>query len=733
MASFPKTICLDLDENAFPIPFVPYYHQYLFLNSTRQVRCLIGGYGCLGGEALIYNPITGNEIKVEELYLNNKPFPVLAKNGDSTIITMAEPPIRFDKEDIYEVTFSNGRKIQVTQKHVFLTHSGWKRLCDFEHDEFLPLFSQDPPASILDTSLLMSLEDDQRLKKINQDSLGSHLTYHHQYGEQLLPSQDISQFSLPLLNDLLEYIHNYCWDAQALKSIYIPFDILSHLAKKDFCHLYGTPCFSASPHYSLINDEPLHRHLKQEVEVYQLSHCKSSPIHKEFLSLLISAIKKIFFSLPYRSLLSRMYKKDTTVGYGNTVAKIEYLRNDYYYDFCVPEYHNYYAAGVWNHNSAKTSTSCIELIKKSNEYNGIVCLSISPTYKMARNNVVDTIKKVCEASLIPYEFNSGQMEFTFKNKSKIIVLSGESGEEKIKGINATIVHLDEVFVMDKSVYLQSLARIRYKDPKGIILSGTPEGVSNWGADLIAENQNNKDWLILEVTTMDNLSLSEQYIKTLRENYTEEQVQAYIYGKFISLNTNLAYYKFSKSVHCCNKEINPYKDLYISCDWNVHPLTGVFIQQEGDIDYVVDEIWLENSNIDKLCDTIRNKTKNHKGNLILTGDPTGKNRSIYNDYGAFNTIKTTLADLNLKIEIPPVMRQIDSMNLLNSRFQNAEKKIRLYVDYKCNKLIRDLERTLVLPDGTIDKKTDPMISHIGDGLKYFVNCFRQYSKYSRTDL
>jgi hypothetical protein len=56
--------------------------------------------------------------------------------------------------------------------------------------------------------------------------------------------------------------------------------------------------------------------------------------------------------------------------------------------------------------------------------------------------------------------------------------------------------------------------------------------------------------------------------------------------------------------------------------------------------------------------------------------------------------------------------VDRINNINRLFRED----RIIIDSSCKKLIADLEK-VSWKDGALDKKTDPMITHISDALGY----------------
>jgi hypothetical protein len=67
--------------------------------------------------------------------------------------------------------------------------------------------------------------------------------------------------------------------------------------------------------------------------------------------------------------------------------------------------------------------------------------------------------------------------------------------------------------------------------------------------------------------------------------------------------------------------------------------------------------------------------------------------------------------------PPVRNRINAMN---SRLQTIDGSVRLMVDGgHAENVVTDLEGVLRKPDGTLDKKKNPDLSHLSDGLGYYI--------------
>ena len=118
---------------------------------------------------------------------------------------------------------------------------------------------------------------------------------------------------------------------------------------------------------------------------------------------------------------------------------------------------------------------------------------------------------------------------------------------------------------------------------------------------------------------------------------------------------------------------------------------------------------------------------HKGNVYCYGDSTGGNRGTAKVAGSdWDLIKAALRPVfgdRLYFRVPLANGPERSrINALNSRIKNSHGVIRLAVDaQKAPHVVTDLEGVRLLEGGggEIDKKYDPMLTHISDGLGYYV--------------
>jgi hypothetical protein len=213
-----------------------------------------------------------------------------------------------------------------------------------------------------------------------------------------------------------------------------------------------------------------------------------------------------------------------------------------------------------------------------------------------------------------------------------------------------------------------------------------------------------DYASLKMNPEDNLAnIDEEYL-TLLSSLDEKQRKRFLLGEFNDDNDGLAYYSFDRETNV--KMIDKgfiQGQLHIGMDFNVQPMTGVVCSYVNKTFYIIDEAFLENSDTLKMCAYLIRK--NYKGTVYP--DSTGKNRKT-SGKSDFHILQES------GFRIHPTRNPFvtDRINNINRLLRDG----RIIIDPKCKKLINDLEKVSWKNDD-LDKKTDPMLTHISDALGY----------------
>jgi hypothetical protein len=185
----------------------------------------------------------------------------------------------------------------------------------------------------------------------------------------------------------------------------------------------------------------------------------------------------------------------------------------------------------------------------------------------------------------------------------------------------------------------------------------------------------------------------------------------------------AYYAFSEE-NQRNTKYDPERDLVFCFDFNRSPGIAVVCQEHVDGTSCIDEVWIQNnSNTELVCQRLINKWAHHKGRVLIYGDATGGAKGSAKVKGSdWDIVRYMLKPhFNLAWRVAKSNPSVRSrINAVNTRLCRGDGIRHLYVDPgKCPKLILDFEGVRVADTGDLDKKGDPMLTHLSDALGYYI--------------
>lgn len=220
----------------------------------------------------------------------------------------------------------------------------------------------------------------------------------------------------------------------------------------------------------------------------------------------------------------------------------------------------------------------------------------------------------------------------------------------------------------------------------------------------------------------------------------------------------AYYPFERATHCADlrDQYNPRADLMFCFDFNVDPGTSVVAQEikfpkkvaiaeavniKGRAMFanvsvpavsgtgVIGEVHIpRNSNTPAVCKKLIADWGEHTGRIILHGDATGGSRGSAQTEGSdWDLVKKAMyahfGPDRVHFRVPssnPTERA--RINAVNTRLKSGDGEIHMMVDpIHAPNVVKDFEgvRLLAGGSGELDKKADPKLTHLTDGLGYYI--------------
>lgn len=250
----------------------------------------------------------------------------------------------------------------------------------------------------------------------------------------------------------------------------------------------------------------------------------------------------------------------------------------------------------------------------------------------------------------------------------------------------------------------------------------PKGKNNGFYMLEEKHRQFDNWTFHHYTTYDNPFIDPNEIEEAKKQLDEINFRQEYMAEYVDANDRPFLYKFNAKVHVVDSYTpNPNLPILISFDFNKNPMTALVGQQVNLLEsYAFAEINLPEGSTPEVCDMIITDFPGWMGQMDVTGDATGRNRSALtvgnlNHYRVIKD-KLRLRDYNLKMPMTNPAHS-DSRVLCNSVLQNAK----FYITKNCKKTIRDAEMAYVDDAGDLVKTQMDGLHHF-DTLRYLLHAF-----------
>lgn len=355
-------------------------------------------------------------------------------------------------------------------------------------------------------------------------------------------------------------------------------------------------------------------------------------------------------------------------------------------------------------------------------------LSVSPSYKIAKRTTIPTLRALLAGKQhwfpgFVWKENKSDHEFTiwYRGRKGVIWVASGDDPDSLRGPNVGSSLIDEPFIQDEEVMHQVDARTRSPLARHseIGLTGTPEQL-NWGYDICeGERKDDYDIEIIHASTRANKALSSDYADRLEKSFTARAAQAYVEGKFISLQQGQVYYAFDAQENIVDLP-DPGGELGVGMDFNVNPMAACVFWVHGGHMHIMDEIELPNADTEYMCSYIKDNYKDKESEesqcrvKTIYPDASGASRSTKSPGGKsdFHYIKQA----GFRVDAPPANPPVrDRENAVNGKLKSRDGKVTLTVSPRCKRLKGYLTKY-----NHEEKNKQKQMSHLLDALGYAVH-------------
>ena len=338
---------------------------------------------------------------------------------------------------------------------------------------------------------------------------------------------------------------------------------------------------------------------------------------------------------------------------------------------------------------------------------------VAPTYRMCKQIVWNELKdKLIKINWIE-ETNEQELCVTLRNKSKII-LKGADNYDSLRGVGLNFVVLDEFAYIKEAAWFEVL-RPTLADTKGhALFVGTPRGQSSWSYELFnrGKDTTQKEWKSWRFKTVDGEQVTEEEVEQAKQDLDDRTFKQEFLGSFVTYSGQV-YYNFNREKHVKRCNITE-GTLHIGMDFNIEPMCAVVFQTDGSTVKVVNEIVLHTSNTDEIAEEIKNRYENKR--IIIYPDPACRQRrTSAGGRTDLSILQNAGFSVKCKYRHPEIR---DRINAVNSRLQNSDGEVLLYIDPRCKRTIHSLERQLYKQESSVPDK-DSGYDHMNDALGYAI--------------
>ena len=388
-----------------------------------------------------------------------------------------------------------------------------------------------------------------------------------------------------------------------------------------------------------------------------------------------------------------------------------------------------FSAFVGGYRSGKTFVGCVRLCINALENPGIPQGYFAPTYPQIADIFYDTMPVVAEAfGLFADIVPSKKRVYLRDNRGRClstIVCKSMEHPHRIVGFNIAHALVDEIDCMPikkaDSAWKKIIARMSTvwpgRDMNTIDVTTTPEGF-NWVyrkfVKELASNPTQRPlYGIVHASTRQNAkNLPKDYIKSLRESYPSNLVDAYIDGLFVNLTSGSVYPSFCRKQNHTDATIRPGEQLHVGMDFNINRMAATIHVIRDGLPMLLEEA---TSLFDTPAMIVELKRRFPGHSITVYPDASGKNRKSVNGSESDHSLLRAAGFMVMVNPSNPLVR--DRVLAVNAMLLNIEQKRRYLVNTdNCPVTTQVLEQQAYSENGEPNKDgtEDPV-----DALGYFI--------------
>lgn len=385
--------------------------------------------------------------------------------------------------------------------------------------------------------------------------------------------------------------------------------------------------------------------------------------------------------------------------------------------------HCKFPAFVAGFGTGKSEVMCNSALLDSMEGGSDSIIAMyEPTYDLVRLILAPRMEEKLTDWGIRYKYNkSDNIIYTSSGQFGDFVLRTLDNPARIVGYESFRAKIDELDTLNmehaEHAWNKVIARNRQlprtykpitpKPANTVSVFTTPEGFRFVHDRWVVKK--NPGYEMIQAPTLSNPFLPEDYVKSLRDTYPGQLIDAYINGEFVNLTAGTVYYAYDRRKNSSRETIKPGETLYIGQDFNVGHMASTVYVQRGKVWHAVAEL-VDMFDTPDVVRTITERWKSKGHYIVMYPDASGKNRKSNNaSTSDIAQLQQAGFEVRAKSTNPPVKDRVSAMN------KALESGMVMINEQACPVTARCLEQQAYDKNGEPDKSGG--VDHQNDGTTY----------------
>lgn len=401
--------------------------------------------------------------------------------------------------------------------------------------------------------------------------------------------------------------------------------------------------------------------------------------------------------------------------------------------------------------SGKTFCGCMVGLSVLAKNHGATWLTVADTYSRLKMTTCETYEELLDKGNVRYKHNKTDHTITIPGWDYARVLfKGMDDPTSMRSVNGIGGHIEEASLLSEAAYLEFLGRLRQAktgDPIRVILTTNPAMKKGWLYEHFVKRAGKQITEIRKkrvvtsnkrviASTFENTHVSDAFIAAMQNSYDPELFKIVVEGMDGDYTAGLVCKTWSDANIDDNIYYRPDQRLYLSCDFNVDPMSWILFHRVNGEYHFFDELVLENTTTVEAAEAFYRKYGDHEAGVVITGDASGNNRSTTAKDALttnYTIIRNRLSELGMRgvhLDVPKGNPSIDSrVAAFNAKVCNSYGNRFVKVHSRCKWLIYNCENLTYYNTGdgsaiwkptTKDLERDPklkFLTHIFDAASY----------------